>query len=487
MRPIGGVAGRPSWSRRQFLQAAGLGALTLGAAACGTSAGTASAGKAAPGTRFRSRPDLNPPPVTVTTRSTDLAPGLIFVTVGGPLILDNDGRPVWYQTVKGKTATDLRVQQYRGEPVLTWWEGTVSHTGHGSGEGVLADATYSEITRVRAGGGLSADLHELTVTPEGTALITIFSPHQADLSAVGGPRRGTLLDSLLQEIDIATGQVLFEWRASDHVALTESHAKPEAGVPFDFFHINSINLDTDGNLLVSARNTWAVYKVDRRTGAVYWRLGGKKTDYAMGPATVFAWQHDANRQDDGSITLFDDEDAPRVGSQSRGLVLRLDDSAMTARLDRQYRHPSPLLAGSQGSVEVLPGGNVFIGWGAEPYFSEFSADGRLLYDAHFAGKSQSYRAFRSPWVGRPPGRPALAVARPSGSSLTAYASWNGATEVAGWRLLTGPTADGLQPGSSTPRSGFETAIPVSGPAAYVAVAALDSTGSTLGVSATVRP
>ena len=393
---------------------------------------------------------------------------------------------MWYQPVKGKSTLDFRVQQYRGEPVLTWWEGTVSSTGHGSGEGVIADTSYTPIARVQAGNGLSADLHELTLTPEGTALITIYSPHPADLSGVGGKTKGMLLDSLLQEIDIATGQVLFEWRASDHVALGESHAKPAAGVPFDFFHINSINLDADGNLLVSARNTWAVYKLNRRTGAVLWRLGGKKTDYAMGPGTVFAWQHDAHRQADGTITLFDDEDAPKEASQSRGLVLRLDDSAMTAELARQYRHPNPLLAGSQGNMDVLPDGDVFIGWGAEPYFSEFSAGGRLLYDAHFAGTSQSYRAYRIPWTGRPPDEPALAVGRGPSNALTAYASWNGATDVSAWRLLTGSTVDTLQPGTSQTSAGFETAIPLRKAAAYVAVAALDPTGSTLGVSATVR-
>ncbi len=415
-----------------------------------------------------------------------MAPGLIFLTVGGPLIVDDDGQPVWFLPVKGKAALDLRVQQYRGEPVLTWWEGAITKTGHGSGEGVIADATYQEITRVRAGNGLSADVHELTVTPEGTALITIYSPHQLDLAEVGGPRKGTLLDSLLQEVDIASGEVLYQWRASDHVALSESHAKPQAGVPFDFFHINSITLDDDGNLLVSARNTWAVYKVDRRSGAVHWRLGGKMTDYAMGPGTVFAWQHDAHRQADGTITLFDDEASPREASQSRGLALRLDDAAKTAQVAHEYRHPNPLLAGSQGNMDVLPNSDAFIGWGAEPYFSEFSLDGRLLYDAHFAGKAQSYRAYRSPWAGHPTERPSVAVGRSSGRAVTAYASWNGATEVVAWRLLTGSSAGTLQPGSSTPRSGFETSIPMVGASGYVAVAALDSSGATLGTSSVLR-
>ena len=405
---------------------------------------------------------------------------------GGPLILDNDGQPVWYLPIKGKATLDFRVQQYRGKPVLTWWEGAVSATGHGTGDCVIADATYTQVARVSAGNGLSADLHEFTITPEGTALISIYSPGPADLSGAGGPSHGTLLDSLLQEIDIATGHVLMEWRASDHIALNESHAKPVSSVPFDFFHINSINLDSDGNLIVSARNTWAVYKLNRTTGAVLWRLGGKKSNYSMGPGTVFAWQHDAHRQLDGTITIFDDESAPKIGSQSRGLVLRLDDAAMTAHLVRQYLHHPSLLAGSQGSVDVLPNGHVFVGWGAEPYFSEFAANGKLLYDARFSGKAQSYRAYRIPWVGKPTDKPALALARASNSVLTAYASWNGATEVSTWRLLSGQSAHALKSHSLTPRAGFETAIPASETNTYVAVAALDSSGATLGISPTQR-
>jgi hypothetical protein len=219
---------------------------------------------------------------------------------------------------------------------------------------------------------------------------------------------------------------------------------------------------------------------------VGWRLGGKRSDYAMGPGTVFAWQHDAHRQADGSIGLFDDEASPRIGSQSRGLVLRLDDVAMRAEVEAQYRHPHPLLAGSQGSFQTLPGGDVFVGWGAEPYFSEFDANGHLRYDAHFAGKATSYRAFRSPWVGHPIDRPSLSVDRSSSGRPTAYVSWNGATEVARWQLLTGPNANALNAVSSLPRSGFETAIPIAGTPRYASVAAIDSSSATLGTSLVTR-
>lgn len=478
------------WSRRDFLRATGVGALALGAAACGSSPiRTGGHAAASPVTgaspRFLSRPDLNPPTVTVTTTSPDLAPGLILVASGGPLLLDNAGQPVWYQPVKGMATTDLRAQVYRGHPILSWWQGQITKTGHGSGEHVLVDGAYREVARVRAGDGLSADLHELTITPQDTALVTSYSQTTTDLSSVGGSRRGTLLDSVLQEVDVATGDVLFEWRASDHVTLDESHSRPGGGVPYDFFHINSVNLDSDGDLLVSARNTWAVYKVGRHDGAVRWRLGGRRSDYRMGPGTVFAWQHDAHRQPNGTLTLFDDEASPKIGSQSRGLALRLDDSSRTASLVRQYRHPHPLLAGSQGSAEMLADRHVFVGWGALPWFSEFSYDGQLVYDAHFDGTGQSYRAYRSSWIGKPTDRPALALA-PAGGSRAAHASWNGATEVASWQLLTGPDPGSLRATSVAPRSGFETVLPVDAGSAYMAVAALGASGAVQGTSSTVR-
>ena len=481
--------GTPLWSRRDFLRVSGLGALALGAVACGSSAVKTVTGGARPtprpSPRFLSRSDLNPPAVSVTTRSADLASGLILVTSGGPLLLDDAGQPVWFQPVTGMATTDLRAQTYRGAPVLSWWQGQIAKTGHGSGEHVLVDSAYREVARIRAGRGLSADLHELTITPEGTALVTSYTQTTADLSSVGGPGRGPLLDSVLQEVDVATGDVVFEWRASDHVALTETHSRPGGGVPFDFFHINSANLDSDGDLLISARNTWAVYKVGRRDGTVRWRLGGKRTDYRMGPGTVFAWQHDAHRQTDGTITLFDDEAAPKIAPQSRGLVLRLDETERSASLVEQYRHPHPLLAGSQGSAESLSDGHMFIGWGALPWFSEFSHDGTLVYDARFEGSGQSYRAYRSGWTGRPADLPAVAVAHTAGSP-TAHVSWNGATEVASWQLLSGRTSGTLALSSARPRSGFETVLPVDAGAAYLAVAALDQSGKVLGTSPTLR-
>jgi hypothetical protein len=373
---------------------------------------------------YVSAPDLNPPVVSVDFPAQGTAPGYVFfapkkdLPQSGPLIVDNRGEPVWFNPAAAG-ATDFRVQQYRGKPVLTWWEGH-SELGYGFGHYVIADTSYREIKVVRAGNGFSGDLHGFQITPQGTALIPIYH------------REGPLLDSLLQEIDIASGKVLFQWRASDHVPVSESYVPRQRGKLFDYFHINSVDKEPDGDFLVSARNTSTVYEISRSTGDVLWRLGGKKSDFAMGAGTVFHWPHDARRQPDGTITIFDNGAAPPLEKHSRALVLRLDLSTKRAALSRQYVHPLGLLAPHQGNVQRLPDGHVFVGFGGLPYFTEFAEDGKVIFDAHFPASGDSYRAYRFPWVGRPAGRPSVAYA---GGKV--YASWNGATEVAAWRLLAG--------------------------------------------------
>jgi hypothetical protein len=448
--------------------------------------------------RFRSRPDLSPPIIDVVTQAHDTAPGYIFVAAkngpgedspaqDGPLILDNSGEPVWFHPLhnEDRDTMDFKVQDYRGEPVLTWWEGV--HTGYGRGEYVLLDRSYREVIRVRAGNGYRGDHHEFLITPQDTALLDIYGLVRMDLSSVGGPKDGGVLDGIVQEVDIETGEVLFEWHSLEHVGLDEAYAKPPKNPkwPFDYFHINSIDVDHDSNLLVSARRTSAIYKIDRRTGEVIWRLGGKKSDFEMGPGTRTAWQHDARRQPDGTITIFDNGDV-KFDEQSNGIVLELDEDRMTATLMRKYPHPDGQLAGTQGSMQVLPNGNVFIGWGSNPLFSEFSREGKLLFNASFPPEVESYRAFRFPWSGHPGEDPAVVAESGPDDEVTVYASWNGATEVATWQVLAGPDPDRLRPVASAPRDGFETAIAVHTAEPYIGAQAKHRSGRVLGTSKPIK-
>jgi hypothetical protein len=486
-------------TRREFLQVAGagaVGAVVLNALGCRPAdwiSTIASSGQSGSTQSFRSRPDLRPPTVGVNVPAAgSVAPGYIFVAVkkgagqDGPMIMDNQGRLVWFS--KDRYATDFKVQTYKGEPVLTWWQGGVV-AGHGEGEYVIFDSSYQEVRRVKAGNGYKGDLHEFSITPQDTALLTIYNEARTDLSPIGGRRDGSVWDGIAQELDLETGEVLFEWHSLDHVGVGESYRGPgeDPEAPVDYFHINSIEVEPDNNFLIDAKGTYAVYKIERRTGEVLWRLGGKKSDFEMGPGTRTVSQHDARRQEDGTITIFDNGAPPEVHDQSRGIVVELDEDAMKATLVRSYTHPEKPLSTSQGNMQVLPGGNVFIGWGTEPYSSEYDKDGELLFDVQFSGETQSYRAFRQEWSGRPAEDPAVVAEKAEGDKVNIYASWNGATEATTWRVLAGPDPEGLEPVGSVPWEGFETAVAIRTDEPYVAVRAEDDSGRVLGTSEAVKP
>lgn len=485
-----------------------------------------------PHQEFLSRPDLLPPRVMLaegpawsdeygrSEEFTFLTPNYGSETPSdGAVILDAHGELVWMsptrEEVKGDEHFDLRVQRYRGEPVLTVYRGT-SDQGRGDGEFIVLDQAYREIARVTTGGALGpgqADFHDSTITPEGTMLIGAYVVTPADLSAVGGLRDGYVEDAVIQEVDIATGEVRFEWSALDHVPLAETMLDfgqeqvelaeeaaeegtevPELGSedePFDYFHINSIAEDHDGALLVSARHTNAIYRVERETGEVDWTLGGSAGDFRMGEGASFAWQHDARRAPDGTLTLLDNHAGGRPDdASSRGLRLVLDERAMTAEVATEYLPPAERMASSMANAQQLPDGNMHIGWGARPSYSEYTPGGELIYDVchgdecygeEYEGGGGSYRAYKFAWEGRPASEPDVVV-RQDGGERVAYVSWNGATEVAAWRLLTGEDADDTTAQATVDRDGFETALPVPGEDPYIAVEALDRDGQVLGSS-----
>ena len=439
--------------------------------------------------RFRSRPDLTIPAVRVRVRKPEASPGYVFIApkrgsgLDGPTILDSAGKLVWAREAPPETqVADFRVQRHGGQPVLTWWEGETT-VGVGFGEGVVLDQDYRELLRVRSGNGYEADLHEFLITPRGTALLLIYAYVNADLTSVGGPEDGVAIDGVVQEVDLGTGRVLFEWHSLDHIALDESHwplpedPREEA---YDYVHLNSIGIDADGALLVSARHTWAAYKIDQRSGSLRWRLGGKQSDFELAPGAEFAYQHDVRRRPDGAITLFDNaaSQAPQPGKRSRALALELDGEDRTARVADEWVHPDRLLSETQGNAQVLPNGNVFVGWGSQPAFSEFTPDGRLVFDARIAEGNDNYRAYRGAWTGWPTTRPALVV-----NGREVVASWNGATGVARWQLLEGPRRSALRAvGGAQARRGFETALAIPAGARYVAARALGPRGRGLGES-----
>ncbi|HXD66135.1 MAG TPA: arylsulfotransferase family protein [Solirubrobacteraceae bacterium] len=510
----------PRLSRRQFLPRAAAAAVGLVAAGAvgyelphrsgsgrrsspasvggSTSAGPATATDASGRVQtFITRPDLRPPAVRVTPLGGQSAPGSTprFILLApmnavparepqqGLMMLDRQGRLVWFAP-SGDPRFNLDVQSYAGRPALTWWQGSVSNA-HGNGVGEIGDDAFHPIHSIRAGRGLQTDLHDLQLTARGTALITAYETTTTDLSSIGGSSQGQVFAGHVQEVDLKTGRVLLDWNSLDHVGLDESlQPAPHKGQGYDYFHLNSVGEMDDGHLLVSARNTSALYKLDRSTGQILWRLGGKRSDFAVSPAARFWWQHDARSHGSSVISVFDNS-GPDKAKQSRGLVLSIKHATKRVELTRAFLHPAGFIAGTLGNVQLLRDGGAFVGWGSQSYFSQYAPDGRLILDGQLPVGVRSYRAHLADWVGRPADGPRIvAQANPAGG-FAVHASWNGATEVARWSVLAGPNGSSLSAVGSQPWTGFETAIEVNSEGPAFCAVALDARGRELGRSPVV--
>jgi hypothetical protein len=422
-----------------------------------------------------------------------------FVGKPGPEILEANGDPVWQhplgepikvgRSIDSKVAMNFHATSYAGQPVLVWWEGYVTPLGLGNGEWEIVNDHYQAVGKIKAPAGFELDFHELRITPTGNAYILANRIERLSLHCCRGPAKGELYDPVVMEVNIRTGRVVWRWDPLRHVPLRDSYQPLPRSGPWDPYHLNSISFGPSGNLIVSARNTWAAYWINRTSrrdnGQVFATLGGKHSTLRLGPGAHFAWQHNVLQQQNEQVSLFDDEAAPTEGRQSRGLLLALDFAHRVATVLHQYLLPHEALTGSQGNVQVLPSGNVFVGWGELPYFSEYGASGQLLYESKLPTPDESYRSFRAPWTGLPTGGPAIAARAASGAA-DIYASWNGATEVASWQLLAGASPASLAAsGAPMPREGFETTIATASAGPYYAVQAIDDAGRVLGTSPAV--
>jgi arylsulfotransferase ASST len=440
--------------------------------------------------RFISRRDLTPAAFTVTKRASAsvAAGGDLFLGAqhgplqNGPMIIGPYGGLIWFQPVPhNETATDINVQHYQGKPVLTWWQGNISAAGTGSGVDEIYNTSYGHVATVRAANGLGADLHEFTITGRDTALVTAYYPVRWNVSSAKRAKPRIVLDGVVQEIDIPTGLVLFQWDSLDHVPVTASYqAMPkDPGHPWDYFHLNSAQLIGNGDVIVSSRDTWGVYDISHQSGGIVWTLGGKSSSFKMGANTSFAFQHDARLLGNGLMTLFDDGGGPpAVHKQSRGLTLRLDTKHMTASLVVQDEHSPPVLAFYEGSDQLLHNGDSLLGYGSQPWVSEFDSHGKVVFDGRFVDANTCYRAYRYQWTGTPWAAPAFGT-RTSKGKTTVYASWNGSTELARWQVLGGSSPSKMSVIASANKSAFETPIRLRSSAAYLAVQALDSSGKVL--------
>jgi EmrB/QacA subfamily drug resistance transporter len=455
---------------------------------------------------FVTEPSLHPPKLRTIRRVPGrLAPGYIFtanfynlnypplIGQSGPLILDNTLQPVWFKAVPEKeVASNLSLQTYEGKPALAWWQGVVTNTGATeSGEDVVVNQHYQTVARLRATGGWVLTLHAIVISGQ-DAWVTANKNIARNLSKFGGAYNGALIDSAVQEYNLKTGKLLRSWDALEHIPLGDSYASvPTNGFPWDAYHVNAVDVPGNGTFLVSMRNTWAAYLVNIDTGKIEWTLGGKRSDYKFGPGAAFQWQHDVSLGPNSTVTMFDDHCCQLTGGgtsvpatgPSRGLVLKLDEATHVASLVDQYTGSPGEDYESEymGDTQPLPDSNTFVGWGSEPYLSEFSASGKLLLEGEFPGADLSYRSMVEQWVGLPLYPPVGAV-RDSAGKTTVYVSWNGATQVTSWRVLAAPGSGRMTPAASAGKSGFETAIAVPGGDRRFEVQALDADGHVIGTS-----
>lgn len=471
---------------------------------------------------FVSEPHLHPMKVTVTSFGAGPSPGLVFVApygfsnspmIGQPgsLILDNAANPIWFRPLNSPNLmnTDFRVQTFNGKPVLTFWQGTLAtppaytNAPGGSSEPgscyYILDNTYAIIKNVSAQNGYTSDIHEFLITPNNTALLLSTKSVPMDLTPYGGPKDGFVQDFAVQEIDLHTNELLFFWNALQHIPLSDSFEPASSatisGNVWDAYHLNSIGLtDNVDDIIVSGRNLWTIYRINKPTGNILWRLGGKQSSFIIESGAEFSWQHDARFLPNNIISMFDDNsDGSTTFPPSHGLFLQLsfnNQIPTTASVYQTYFHSNPsLTVASQGNVQSLDNGNKFIGWGQSQYYSEYSQPGNTignpsanrLYDAQMPSPNYSYRAYKNNWIGTPFYPPSIGFISSNGQN-TVYASWNGSTETTQWQVLAGSKSKKLSLIATSAKSGFETAIPVNSNGPYFQVKALNASGQVIGKS-----
>jgi Arylsulfotransferase (ASST) len=437
---------------------------------------------------FVSAPLLHPPKLMSEGRTSwrSLAPGDFLLAnfpnvatkgpmtgEGGPLIVDNSLRPVWFAPVgTGQVAANLQQETYGGKPVLVWWQGTVTSTGATvTGEDLVDDSHYRRLATLRARSPWTISLHDAAISGSDIWVTVYRYVHDQNLTRYGGSRNGIVYDAGVQEYDLKTGHLLDTWDplnpgGTPHIPLAASEQPAAPGKPWDAYHVNSVQPLPGGRMLVSMRNTWAAYLIDVATGKIVWTLGGKASSFKAAAGARFAWQHDVRLVGTDEVTLFDDDCCQLFPSGSfaspsgsaKSMLLRLNLASHTVSLVASYRHSPALVVAFLGSTQILPNQNVLVGWGSKPYFTEFSRSGRSLLDVLWPGKDLSYRALYSATWNATPYYPPRGAARTVHNRTTVYASWNGATEVRSWRVLGGTSAAHLSRVASAHRNGFETAI-----------------------------
>jgi Arylsulfotransferase (ASST) len=465
--------------------------------------------------RFLSAPSVRPPQLAFTVvpkHFKRLAHGYLLlanfrdfgspepmVGQGGPMIFDRFLQPVWYLPRGVHVYVNNLVENtYNHKPVLSWWQGTLTKLGAPvTGSDVIVDQHYKRIATLTGTGGWIVDFHELQISGKYAYVTGYRTLHGIDLTPYSGAANGSLLDSGVLQFDLSRpGTPLVKaWSVyQDYgIPLSQTFGKAPANpaAAWDAYHINSIQVLGPAELLISLRNTWGVYDV--KAGVVQWTLGGRGSQFAFAKHAAFEWQHDAQLHGH-VLTVFDDaccefivNPKPGLGKASgpsRGLALNVDFAHHTVTLRRQYvrlGNPQHFDTATQGNTQLLPNGDAVVGWGGQPYVSEYNRAGKLLFDFAFPSPNDTYRAYVSPWVGLPPASAIGHAIRRHGATVLVYVSWNGATQVARWRLWAGNSAKHLKVVAVAAKVSFETTLQTKRFKVYK-LQAVDARGKILGAS-----
>ncbi|KAM3478307.1 hypothetical protein MY8738_006041 [Beauveria namnaoensis] len=428
--------------------------------------------------------------------------GLLFVTPGeaaerstteneadveGPAIFRSNGDLVWTQDGWGRTR-DLKVQSVGDRSYMTFWHDESSrHAGGGSY--VLLDQSYEMVKELRPVGEISSRPVELKLTDDGTAIMVMHNATQVH-NPLGSLQNGWINDAIIQEIDMTSNELVFEWRASHHFNVTMSQAATEnqgqtPETAFDFFHATGIDLDHKGDYVISSRNMCNAVALRRGHGNVLWVLGGRLNsfeDASEGEAAAMISSQGIQWYGDSTLLLLDSGHMPDIegwpGRRSNARTIHVNTTTNTAALLRMYSTPAAETSRhSKGTVQRLRNGNVFVGWGDDnplaATYTEYSEDGRVLCAAHFREASVASAKFwkttsggggrvmsKYSWTGTPAAQPVIVV-RPQEGAL--YVSWNGDTQTTAWLLRSNNTERGdgsLGARCVVDRAGFETRIPI---------------------------
>ncbi|KAF1847817.1 uncharacterized protein K460DRAFT_64343 [Cucurbitaria berberidis CBS 394.84] len=464
--------------------------------------------------QFKSRPDLAPPRLNITIpAANNVEKGYIFISPfagypdtateqhgprqAGPYIFRDNGDLVWsgygYFSI---WSTNFQAGKWNGEDVLFCFEGDHNPGyGHGHGHTTILDQHYETIRELRAGNHKLTDKHEFQVVGDDTAAIQVYQPVPRDLTPWGASEdQQWIVNAIFQELNITSGELLFEWASLDHVTPDEAILPINPGQAgsgynssdaWDYFHINSVDKNDDGDYLISARDACSVHKINGTDGSIIWRLDGKNSTFTLGENVTFCFQHHArfhpelksvhDGDDIEIISLYDNsahgpEDSGGSGEvhtapTSSGKILKLNTTSWTAELIQAFYPPDNLRSKSQGSTQLLPNGNVVVNWGSSGALTEYDASGNVLFhtymDSDYLGLGvENYRGFRYNWTGLPNEDPAI-IALDNEHGTTIYVSWNGDTETETWRFyaVTGRDDERSFLGE-TKRTSFETSLNV---------------------------